>query len=76
MASDTLETNTPDRFNATVVTRQILMPYIFIHFIGNLKEVFFVGDALFTNIIIGFIFGFKSFVARFNHLVAGVTVEV
>jgi hypothetical protein len=54
MTGYTLEANTPDRFNITVITREILMPYIFVNFIGKLKKLLLVEilDAVLTDVIV------------------------
>ena len=56
MTGYTLEANTPDRLNITVITREILMPYIFVNFIGKLKKLLLVEilDAVLTNVIVCF----------------------
>jgi hypothetical protein len=41
MTGNTIESNSPDRLNPTMITRHVLMSYVFIYFVRYLKEFLF-----------------------------------
>jgi hypothetical protein len=66
VAGDALEPYAPDRFDSTIIARNVLMFNIFIDVVGELKKLvsIFALYAFEAEIVVGFVFRFEAFCLR------------